>query len=154
MADQIEDNARLRAGQLDGFIGYNLKRANLLVQGATRRVLEPHDLTPSAFATLSLVMSHPGITQSEVARQLGIERSGLVALVDKLQGRGFVKREPVPGDRRVQALHPTSAGCAAYDVVLRDIRDLEDRMFKDFSEQERGALLSILGKLRTGLEEE
>jgi len=154
MADQSELNAVLDVEQLDDFIGYNIKRIYLTVQADMRRVLDPHSLSPSAFATLSLVMRNPGITQSEVARQLGIERSGLVALVDKLENRDFVNRKPVPGDRRVQALHPTQSGRAAYQIVLRDVQAHELRMFGSLSDDERAAMLSMLAKLRKTSEED
>lgn len=103
------------AGQtplLEDVFGYNLKRAYLIVQADFRRALGDQDLGPRVFSALSLVVQFPDITQSGLARMPGIERSGLVALVDDLQARGYVERTEVPGDRRVQAAMVQSGSTA------------------------------------------
>ena len=132
---------------LDDLIGYNLKRAYLVVQSDFRRVLGD-GLSPRSFSALSLAVQCPEITQSMVARRLNIERSGLVAIVDDLEARGLLTRVPVPGDRRVQALVPTPAGQQAYRVALAAAHRHEDELLSDLSAQERDTLLSLLARIR------
>jgi DNA-binding MarR family transcriptional regulator len=79
---------------------------------------------------------------------LGIERSGLVAIVDDLEARGFLARVAVPGDRRVQALRPTKAGEAALAEMLAAVEDHEERLLGPLNEEERATLLGLLIKLR------
>ena len=103
---------------LEGLIGYNLKRAYVTVSDDFRRALKHDNLSPRLFSALALVKAHPGLSQSALARQLGIERSGIVAMIDELEGRGYVIRKPVPQDRRRQALQLTLAGEEAYKIAL------------------------------------
>lgn len=133
---------------LDDLIGYNLKRAYLVVQSDFRRVLGDDGLNPRSFSVLSLAVQFPEITQSMVARRLNIERSGLVAIVDDLEGRGLLTRVPVPGDRRVQALVPTPAGQTAYRVAFEAARRHEDELLQDLSVDERTTLLALLTRIR------
>ena len=135
---------------LEDLIGYNLKRAYVVVQTDFREALGRDGLAPRVFSALSLVNEHPDITQSELARRLGIERSGLVAIVDELEGRGYLARTSVPSDRRVQALVPTEAGQQAYAEAVATVRAHEDRMFAAMTTKERETLLRLLKKIRLG----
>ena len=133
---------------LEGFIGYNLKRAYVIVQNDFRAALGEDGFAPRVFSALSLVVQFPEITQSELARRLGIERSGLVAIVDDLEKRGMLKRTLVPGDRRVQALVPTAAGQAAYASARETVLAHEARLFAPLTAEERATLVALLHKIR------
>ena len=133
---------------LEDFVGYNLKRAYVIVDADFRRALGADGLAPRVFSALSLIVHTPGMTQSDLARTLGIERSGLVAITDDLEARGFVIRQPVPGDRRVQALAPTEAGQAAYLDALQTVRAHEARLLSDLSPAETETLIGLLRKIR------
>ena len=133
---------------LEDLIGYNLKRAYVVVQTDFRETLGEDGFSPRVFSALSLTVRFPDITQSELARMMGVERSGLVAIVDELEAKGYLKRAPVPGDRRVQALVPTDAGRAAYDFALAAVKAHEDRLFSTMSAAEKQSLLTLLGKIR------
>ncbi len=138
----------LDASDLEDLIGYNLKRAYVIVQIDFRKALGQDGMSARVFSALSLCIRYPNITQSELARMMGIERSGLVAIVDELEAKKHLQRAPVPGDRRVQALVPTEAGRAAYDATLKAVRAHEDRLFEDMSAEEKETLLALLKKIR------
>lgn len=133
---------------LDGFIGYNLKRAYVIVEADFRRALGKDGLTPRGFSALTLVSQHPNVTQSELARMLGIERSGLVAIVDDLESRGYVERKTVLSDRRVHALRVTDIGQITLAELNHRVRSHEDDLFSVLSEDERRILITLLGKIR------
>lgn len=145
--DQADDEQV--PSDLEEFVGYNLKRAYVIVQSDFRQALGEDGMAPRVFSALSLVVQFPNITQSGLARLLGIERSGLVAIVDDLEHRGFLNRTHVPGDRRVQALVPTAAGQASYAAALAAVRRHEDALLSDMSASEKQTLLTLLRKIRT-----
>ena len=133
---------------LEDLIGYNLKRAYVIVQTDFRRTLGEDGMSARVFSALSLCVRYPNITQSKLARMMGIERSGLVAIVDELEAKQYLRRASVPGDRRVQALAPTDAGRAAYEEAIKAVRGHEDRLFADMTSAEKETLLSLLKKIR------
>ena len=135
-------------GALDTLVGYNLKRAYVILRNDFRSTLGEDGFGPRAFSALSLIVEFPNLSQSELARRLGIERSGLVAIVDELEARGFLQRNPVPGDRRVQALSATRAGRAAFARAQAAVLDHEDRLLSDLSPQERETLIELLRRIR------
>ncbi len=133
---------------LESLVGYNLKRAYVILQNDYRAVMGDHGLSPRVFSALTFVVETPNLTQSDLARRLGIERSGLVAIVDELEGRGYLCRVAVPQDRRVQALSPTDAGVQAYEAALKLVHDHEDRILHTLDAVERAQLLHLLKKIR------
>lgn len=144
---QSDDDQR-PLSDLDSLIGYNLKRAYMIAQADFRKALDEDQLGPRDFSALLLVAQFPEITQSRLARMLGIERSGLVAIVDALENRGLLKRTHVEGDRRVQALVATPKGQTAYVKALGLVRDHEEKLFSVLTDQERDTLVSLLHKIR------
>lgn len=133
---------------LEGFIGYNLKRAYVIVQADFRRALGENGLAPRVFSALNLVVQFPNITQSGLARMLGIERSGLVAIIDELEDRDYIQRTNVPGDRRVHALIATKSGIEANAELHASVRAHEDVLLSHLTADERETLITLLQKIR------
>ena len=141
-------DASSETSDLEDLIGYNLKRAYVIVQTDFREALGEDGMSGRVFTALSLCVRYPNITQSELARMIGIERSGLVAIVDQLESKNYLRRAAVPGDRRVQALVPTEDGMTAYRKVLQAVREHEARLFTNMSSDEIETLLRLLKKIR------
>ncbi|MGB3245045.1 MAG: MarR family winged helix-turn-helix transcriptional regulator, partial [Sulfitobacter sp.] len=124
------------------------KRAYVIVQKDFRAVMGDGGMSGRVFSALSFIAGMPGITQSDLARNLGIERSGLVAIIDELEAAKFVRRLAVPGDRRVQALHPTAIGEKAYAEAVAKVQLHEDRLLSFLSDTEKKQLVKLLQKIR------
>lgn len=133
---------------LEGLVGYNLKRAYMIVQSDFRIALGVDGLSTRAFSALSIAVQFPNITQSALSRILGIERSGLVAIVDDLEARGLLLRSRIAGDRRAQALVPTVAGKKSYQAALDTAHKHEKSLLSSLTAAEREVLISLLQKIR------
>lgn len=142
------EDADLSASDLEDLVGYNLKRAYIVVKEDFRETLGRDGLSARVFTALSLTVHYPQITQSELARMMGIERSGLVAIVDELEAKDCLRRVQVPSDRRVQALVPTEHGREVYEAAINTVRAHEDRLFSEMTSEEKATLLSLLKKIR------
>ncbi|MFN7003927.1 MAG: MarR family winged helix-turn-helix transcriptional regulator [Roseinatronobacter sp.] len=139
---------------IERLLGYNLKRAYMIVRDDFRRQVEQSVLSPRAFSVLTLIVENRGLTQSDVARQLGIERSGLVAIIDDLEARGLAQRRAVPGDRRSQALIASEAGCKLHADILARVHTHERALLAPLSPAEQTQLLELLRKFRAAHEED
>lgn len=154
-AKQMEqdDVGMSKASDLEDLLGYNLKRAYLVVQEDFRTALGEGGLSARVFAALTLTVENPNITQSALSRMLGIERSGLVAIVDDLEAKGYLKRMVVPRDRRIQALVPTESGKTAHADIVRKVQAHEAALFKDMTAHDKQSLLDLLKKIRNAGDE-
>lgn len=140
-ADHVADE-RLRQ-----FVGYNVKRAMLIIASDMLETLEPLELRTVTFSSLAIITATPDISQSGLAQALGIERSGVVSVVDELEQRGLIKRHKVKTDRRSYALRATEAGEALWKAAEARVRAHEDRLFSAFSDAERKTLSDLLRRV-------
>ena len=133
---------------LTGFIGYGMKRALSIVQADFARTLSEYGLRAVSFSALSIIVGEPGLTQTQLADALQIERSNLVTIIDELAGRELIIRAPVAQDRRRHALMSTAAGKALAEAAQASVRAHEDRLFGCLMDGERTELQRILRKFR------
>jgi DNA-binding MarR family transcriptional regulator len=148
-SDGVEDVLVAEAvSDLETLVGYNLKRAYIVMHDDFQKALSEERLAPRVFAALSLVVQYPRETQSELARRLGIERSGLVALVDDLERRGLLRRATVTGDRRLQALVATDEGIRVQARAHSKVEAHERALLSGFTEPEKRRLLEMLRRIR------
>ncbi len=129
---------------LPSLVGYNLRRAQIAVFAKFATAVAEHQLTPGQFGVLTLIGANPGLTQSALAKAVGIERSTMVAVIDGLQRAGLVERRPSPIDRRSYALALTGAGQKISEVLKNLVVDHENRVLSGFSDSERDTLIALL----------
>ncbi|SRR5581483_2234660 len=91
--------------------------------------------------------------QAELAKQLGVDRTVMVYLVDDLEKAGLAERLPDPNDRRSRLIRATSAGRARLADAQSAISAAEAELLAALSEDEqkalRGMLCSIAAHQRT-----
>jgi len=74
-----------------------------------RRILVAHGLPPQV-RLLTLLRKLGPVTQSELGRVAGFEKSWISRLLDRFVEDGMVERIPLPSDRRSMQIHLTAAG--------------------------------------------
>ena len=141
--------AGLRMGILPDLLAYHLRCAHVAVFQHFNRTLGVHGISGPQFGTLLLIESNPGVSQSSIAEALRFDRSTLVQIVDRLEDRGLVRREPSAQDRRSHALRLTDDGAAMLDELKALSDEHEGIVAETLSEDERKSLLSLLERLHT-----
>ena len=89
-----------RASPIDmdpqGYLGYALRRAQMLAYADFIAELGEFDLSPGQFGVLTVIDTNPGLRQSEVSGALGIQKTNFVAVLNEFERRGSpcAKRPP------------------------------------------------------------
>jgi DNA-binding MarR family transcriptional regulator len=91
-------------------LGYLLKHAYLDYGEQSRAALGPYGVDGRELAVLTLLGDGDPLSQRELARLLGVDRTTMVGLVDSLEHKSLVARRPAPADRRKNIVEPTAAG--------------------------------------------
>lgn len=133
---------------LPDLVGYHLRRAHGAVFARFGQVIADGQVTPGQFGVLTLIGANPGLTQSALARAVGIERSTMVAAIDVLDKRGLVVRRPSPVDRRSYALELGAKGRELLARVRVKVRDHEDHITRGFGDGEKATLIDLLRRLK------
>lgn len=141
-----ERGSALDHGILPGLLGYQLRLAQL----ATFRDFERHvgalGVSPGRVGVLALIEANPGVTQSELARAVGLDRSTMVPLLDGFERRGVLERHR-GADRRTNGLWLTSSGKRLLSEIKQRIGAHEKRIAVRLSRAERAQLMVLLKKL-------
>lgn len=95
---------------LDRHLGYFVRRVQVWIFQDFIRTLARVKISPAQFSVLVVIGANEGLSQSELARTLGIERARLVRLLHRLEKRGLTQRLPSSADGRRHALRLTRAG--------------------------------------------
>jgi len=139
----------LMFAELDGLLGYLLRRA----QGAMHRdfmaAVADFELTQKQAAILWLIQANPGVSQAEVASALGMDRATMMAVTDRLEDRGFTIRKRSSSDRRRQELYLTPAGQGTLRKCKSRIAEHEEKFRKMFTAAELAAFLEALKKFQS-----
>ena len=75
--------------------------------------------TPVQYSILTVVSAQPGLEQSALAKEVGVDRTTLANVVARLIGRGLLRRHQGEEDRRLKHVYPT-ASCRK---LLKDKED-------------------------------
>jgi len=116
------------------------QRAHLPVSGAE------FDLLPAQCHVLHLIEPERPLPMSRLAETLSCDASNVTGLVDRLESRGLVRRQPSSRDRRVKVLQLTPAGARLRTHLLRRMAGRSLPLSRLSSDQQR-ALVKILEAL-------
>jgi DNA-binding MarR family transcriptional regulator len=112
MFDEAADEADPLAPALSRYTGYLLTRAFVRARAVGKSVMPP-GRHPQEMSILATLRETGPISQRKLGDMLGVNRTIMVKIVDRLETDGLVRRERDPADRRSYALAPTQDGLAA-----------------------------------------
>jgi DNA-binding MarR family transcriptional regulator len=136
--------ADIALGVLEGHLGYLVRRMQVWVFQDFIRTLAPIDIRPAQYSVLVVIGANPGLSQSDLADTLGIERARLVRVLDHLQKRGLTQRLPSPRDRRSHALQLTGDGQKLLKRAKALAAKHEARLAEKLGPDQRLAMLDLL----------
>jgi DNA-binding MarR family transcriptional regulator len=131
-------------GVLDELVGYNLRRAQIVIYEDFVRTLAPWAITPQRFSALTVISRNASLKLTELSHILGIARSGAVTLVDALAEMGYVTRVPSPSDKRAYGLVLTPLGQRDLQAITHAVCEHDQRMVRALSPTEAQQLMQGL----------
>lgn len=124
-----------------------MNRLGSLGSSVTNERLRGQGLKVRQYSLLSLVCEPQAPTQREISEFLVLDPSQVVSLVDDLEGRGMLKREPDPRDRRSKILVPTEKGRSVLALAEASVEKAADRLLGNLDGKERQRLQELLAKI-------
>jgi DNA-binding MarR family transcriptional regulator len=134
---------------VESFVGYNLRRAAAKQRERFRSVFGPYDIRPVQLTVLALIRDSMPIKQAALGKALEVKRANIVTLLDELEGRGLVMRQPSDNDRRSHVLYLTPAGKTLTNKLLALHAKLEQDLARSLGKKELTQLVELLSAFRT-----
>lgn len=103
---------------------------------------------------LEYIKNHNLCTQKELADSLHISPASVATSIKRLEKSGFVKRSADKADIRKNRLDLTEEGLKTLTEFRSICNETDEKMFKDFSEEECELLCNFLQRLYNNLDTE
>lgn len=101
-------------------------------------------LTPRQFAMLVTLAQRPGLTQTELVEETGIDRSTVGDMIDRLVRRGLVRRRRSGRDQRANTLAILPAGTTALREALPAVERAQHRILAPLPPASRSTFVAAL----------
>lgn len=118
---------------VDSEITWLLHRAAQRMHVVTGEQARKHGLSLRDHIILSALDKSPGLTQVELAKTVGLDKTTLMSQLDRLEQQGLVIRHPDPHDRRARIPALTSAGDQRRSEVAAASATAENQALSGFS---------------------
>ncbi|WP_030247616.1 MULTISPECIES: MarR family winged helix-turn-helix transcriptional regulator [unclassified Streptomyces] len=123
---------------------YMIKQVELVVRSHLDELVRPSGITALQYTALTVLERHDGLSAAQLARDSFVTAQSIADLVRSLEGRGLVRRERNPRNRRELLILLTDDGRELLARHAGPVRELEERMVRDLTahqtEQFRQAL--------------
>jgi len=123
---------------------------------AMRHALEvamaEHGASFPEFLILHVVATEPGLSQSDLAERVGVERPTMSHHLERMEAAGLVERRRDPHDRRILRVLPTVVGRSRLATLDEIVERLEDELHAQLTEQEAAVLHRVLERLAGSVE--
>lgn len=91
------------------------------------------------------------IYQRDIEKVFSIRRSTVTSIIQLMEKKGYITRQPVPGDARLKQVLLTKTGEENHLKIENLINKLEKEQQEDFTEDELDTLYFIMNKLKKNL---
>lgn len=95
----------------------------------------------------------PGVFQRDIEKTFKIRRSTATGILQLMEKKGLITREPVAYDARLKRLQLTPKAIAHHELIMEKIREVEERLRRGLSEEEVNAFFMLMEKIKRNLED-
>lgn len=127
--------------------GFLVRRLHQIHMAIFLNECAAEQVTPIQWGILTIVKERPGVGQVELADELGLDRSNVANVVDRLTRRGVVKQTVSKLDRRKRSIAITPKGVALMARFQPKAERAQRRLLEVLSKEERQQFMSLLSRL-------
>lgn len=114
--------------------------------------VEQFGLTRTQWRTLAYLYRTPGMTQTELARELELERASIGQAINRLEELSLVERRSAKNDRRVWHLHLMPAAVELLPKLRAEADTVYGRLLAGIESKELNRLSATLAAMQINLE--
>lgn len=131
-----------------------------LVEEVPRKLRKLFDASTAKFGlsrtqwrALAYIFRSPGLTQTELAKCLDLERASVGHVIDQLEKARYAERRSIEGNRRVWTLHLLPKAIEILPSLRLEADAIYARLLSGISDKEFDAIKALLAKMSGNLEE-
>ncbi len=133
--------------RLEDQVGHLMRRAHQRHTAIFQDGIEALQLTPTQFAALAKIRDLGEVSQNQLGRLTAMDPATIQGVIQRLDARKLIARQPDPKDRRCTLLTLTGEGSALVADAIERARKITEATLAPLSASERQAFLALLRKL-------
>lgn len=133
------------------YIGYSMTDVARLLRTVFERRVRSLGLTRAQWVVIARVHRHPGLSQTEIADLLEIEKATAGRLIDRMEAKDWLERRADPNDRRINRLHLTKEAERLHALIWPIAESTVDSALQDLSTTERRTLTKLMRRVKQQL---
>lgn len=124
-----------------------LSRAHRKINDSANRSIAEFNLNPTEFAVLELLYHKGNQPLQHIGEKILIASGSITYVVDKLEKKGLVVRNPCSADRRVIYAEITDSGNTLMNEIFPIHEQFLHEQMSDLSDEEKNFLIHLLKKI-------
>src|ERR1041384_4237592 len=117
----------------DDYVGVVISDVARLLRPAFDRRVRELGITRAQWLVLTRLHRHPGLSQSELAELMEVERASAGRMIDRMEANGWVERRALTGDRRVKRVYLTAEAEQVHRRIWRGAEDTGEDALRNLS---------------------
>ena len=114
---------------------------------AADRRLAPLELSAAQFIVIASLAGEERKSASDLCKGISYDAGAMTRMLDRLEGKGLIRRNRSPDDRRLVHLELTDEGRAAYPRMREASLAVANRFLRGFSKTEARQLEGLLARM-------
>lgn len=128
-------------------ISYVIARLERAVRAQINERLSPHGLTTLQYTTLSVLGSRgQPLSNAQLARRAYMTPQAMIEVLNALERKGLIRRDPHPNHRRVYPASLTDEGRGVLELCDASVEEMEEEMLAGLDPAQRELLAEWLKK--------
>jgi DNA-binding MarR family transcriptional regulator len=148
---EILQNESFRSSGQEAMLG--LLRTADMVRRRIQEIVEPAGITLQQYNVLRILRGagEKGLPTLAIARRMLEQTPGITRLIDRLEAKGWVRRERQRDDRRLVLCRIDASGLALLASLDAPVQEADAGLLEMLEEEERRQLILLLDRIREGL---
>lgn len=140
--------------ELASVILFLIDQTSKVAKRSSQRIFDAREMgvTIDQWVLLKLIEEHEGLSQNELAERAFRDGASITRTLNLLEGKGYVARQPIPGNRRQYSISLSEQGKAFLEAHMPLVRELRAQSLKGFSDEEVEALKGMLLRIQKNVE--
>ncbi|MFZ5374964.1 MAG: MarR family winged helix-turn-helix transcriptional regulator [Campylobacterota bacterium] len=136
----------------DNSVAFLIAKTRNILKNELEKGLKPYGLTYAQRVILIRLCEKDGLTQKELAQDTYFEQSNMTLMLDKLELKGLIVREPKENDRRAYLVRITPKGLELYEDLVALGDAMIEKAFCGISPSQKEELSRVLQTIYKNLQ--
>ena len=135
-------------------IGKLIKQLHIALENNFNKFSKKYKLTSSQMDILIFLLHNENkiVNQRDIENFLSLSNPTIAGTLLRLEKKGFIIRKISSKDKRYKEIYLTDKSREIKDIIFKYIRDNDNKMFSNMSEEEKENLKNIITKILNNIQ--